>query len=247
MLMALSTVAIFREPYQAYLAKARLEAEDIEAFVVDEYYVGVNWLVSNAIGGVKLQVDERDFTSADEVLHEELPELLIDEPNGPGCPECGSSDLSANSNDRRVRAISLWIGFPLALGQYRYRCEQCGHGFRKAPSHRGFAARVADLLSLVLLAAYFAATLPFRLVQLLLAHLNPKHLECWSCSTAYPVGAASCPNCKIRLPPPQAYKSVVELGKDYDSACETCNTPFASTDYTATTGLRRCSYCRAGV
>ena len=52
----LSTIAQFREAPEAHLAKGKLAAEGIEAEIYDEHVVGINWLYSNAVGGVKLVV-----------------------------------------------------------------------------------------------------------------------------------------------------------------------------------------------
>ncbi len=52
----LTTIAQYREAPEAYLAKGALAAEGIEAVITDEQVVGINWLYSDAIGGVKLAV-----------------------------------------------------------------------------------------------------------------------------------------------------------------------------------------------
>ena len=43
------TVASFSQPFEAHLAKTRLEAEEIPCVVSDEYLVRVDWLLSNAV------------------------------------------------------------------------------------------------------------------------------------------------------------------------------------------------------
>lgn len=67
-ILPLVTVAAFSQPYQAELAKAHLESEGIQAFLSDEYVVGINWFLSNAVGGVTLQVAEPDAVAAREIL-----------------------------------------------------------------------------------------------------------------------------------------------------------------------------------
>jgi len=64
----LFTVAAFSIPYQAHLAKGLLEANGIAAHIADEFTVSVNWLYSNAIGGVKVQVAEADVEEARRIL-----------------------------------------------------------------------------------------------------------------------------------------------------------------------------------
>ena len=52
------TVATFDMPTEAHLAKGLLEANGLAAFLADELTVGVAWHLSNAVGGIKLQVAE---------------------------------------------------------------------------------------------------------------------------------------------------------------------------------------------
>ena len=49
-----STVSSFSQPFEAHRAKTRLEAEGGTCVVSDEYRIRVDWLLSNAVGGVKL-------------------------------------------------------------------------------------------------------------------------------------------------------------------------------------------------
>ena len=46
----------YRDVPEAYIAKGRLEYVGIECLMRDENLIQVNWLYSNAIGGVKLYV-----------------------------------------------------------------------------------------------------------------------------------------------------------------------------------------------
>ncbi|WP_298438349.1 hypothetical protein [Geobacter sp.] len=52
----LVTIAQYRDLPEAGLAKSKLEAAGIVCFLDNEYTVGANWLYSNALGGVKLNV-----------------------------------------------------------------------------------------------------------------------------------------------------------------------------------------------
>lgn len=52
------TIAAFREPAPARIARGFLDSAGIPAEVADEYLVGIHWLYSNAVGGVKLNVPE---------------------------------------------------------------------------------------------------------------------------------------------------------------------------------------------
>ena len=64
----LVTIGQYREAPEAYLVRGALAAEGIEAVISDEQVVGINWLYSNAIGGVKLAVDSDSVQQAADVL-----------------------------------------------------------------------------------------------------------------------------------------------------------------------------------
>ena len=65
---SLVTIASFSQPYEAEIAKTHLESEGILSFLSNENVVGINWLWSNAVGGVKLQVAEPDVEAARQIL-----------------------------------------------------------------------------------------------------------------------------------------------------------------------------------
>jgi hypothetical protein len=64
----LVTIATFDNTIEANLARNQLAAAGIRATLVDEHTVGMNWGLSNAIGGVKLIVREEDYEDASRVL-----------------------------------------------------------------------------------------------------------------------------------------------------------------------------------
>lgn len=62
------TLLTFTLPHEAYPVKALLESQGIEVFIRDEITAQVNNFISNAIGGVKLDVREEDYKQAMEVV-----------------------------------------------------------------------------------------------------------------------------------------------------------------------------------
>ncbi|HEY2784825.1 MAG TPA: DUF2007 domain-containing protein [Fimbriiglobus sp.] len=64
----LVTVAVYDLPPLAHIARDALEAAGIKATVADGQMVGMDWLLSTAIGGVKVQVWEEDAERAVDVL-----------------------------------------------------------------------------------------------------------------------------------------------------------------------------------
>jgi hypothetical protein len=64
----LVTVAVYDLPPHAHMARQALEAAGIRATVADDQMVGMDWLLSTAVGGVKVQVWEEDAERAAAVL-----------------------------------------------------------------------------------------------------------------------------------------------------------------------------------
>jgi hypothetical protein len=66
----LITVATFVGPIEANMAKNCLESAGVKAFLADEEAAAMAWHLTNAIGGIKLQVMEQDAEQALAVLEE---------------------------------------------------------------------------------------------------------------------------------------------------------------------------------
>jgi hypothetical protein len=64
----LITVASFPDVAEAELARERLELEGIRAFVIDAQTAGVMPFLTNAIGGIRVQVEPQDAERAKEIL-----------------------------------------------------------------------------------------------------------------------------------------------------------------------------------
>jgi ribosomal protein L37AE/L43A len=110
------TVATYVFPWEAQLAKARLESEGIESVVNDEITAGLYG--ANAIGGVKLRVREEDAERATALLStmQPLPEIYLvteDDARRPRCPECRSEHVAPEGWFRR-----------------RWSCSACGAVWR---------------------------------------------------------------------------------------------------------------------
>ena len=73
MITRLVTIATFDTPEEANIARNRLVAEDISAFLADEAAVGMAWHLGTAIGGVKLRVAEGDVDRAMAMLDAPWP------------------------------------------------------------------------------------------------------------------------------------------------------------------------------
>ena len=104
----------------------RLEDGGVKAYVQDEYMVQMDWLYSNAIGGVRVQIAEEDIEAAKQILNEEP--VSDGDPNMAKCPNCGSADSAPDELPRRLAFLSLLLlKFPLLFSKSRWRCNNCHH------------------------------------------------------------------------------------------------------------------------
>ncbi|THB76782.1 MAG: DUF2007 domain-containing protein, partial [Desulfobulbaceae bacterium] len=106
----------------AELAKAKLESEGIFCHLANKHHVGVNWLYSQALGGVKVQVRQEDEKRAREILQRDESQLLENlEDSFPVlerndvCEKCGSKNLSYINKARKAGALTLLLSIPLIL------------------------------------------------------------------------------------------------------------------------------------
>src|SRR6185437_8815829 len=102
----LITIASFALPVEAHLARTKLESEGIEAHVADENIVSINWLYSNAVGGVKLQVPESQADRARQILQavrSASGQAVLMMP----CPKCQAPAVAVETATGWQRFLSL--------------------------------------------------------------------------------------------------------------------------------------------
>jgi len=126
----LTTIASYSFPWEAQIAKARLDAEGIPAFVADEQTINMQWLYSDAMGGVRLQVPQQFAQLSVEILAEDHSEALEEELGVSPvlCAACGGVDTEAYQLGKRwAFLVFLGLDFPLFPTRYTYRCQDCGY------------------------------------------------------------------------------------------------------------------------
>ena len=62
------TIATFSKVEEAHLLRMRLEDAGIPAYIRDENTIQIDWLDSNALGGVRVDVSDEDLDAAKAVL-----------------------------------------------------------------------------------------------------------------------------------------------------------------------------------
>lgn len=117
------TVDRFFHPTDAHIAAGRVESEGIPVYLLGINHASVNWLMSNALGGIRLQVPGQFAQQAREILAD-LPPA---EDTEPVCPACGSSDTSAVTTSRKIAFLAIHLfSLPLPWQRDRRHCHSCG-------------------------------------------------------------------------------------------------------------------------
>ena len=132
----LVTVRQYRDLSDAQIAKGVLESAGIHCFLRDENMVRMEWIWSNLMGGVRLQVRLEDRTAAEELLAQSIPvQIPIDGEapfEQPHCPRCGSLDIHFQRiHERFGMASILALGVPLPIRKQAWVCRSCDAQWRE--------------------------------------------------------------------------------------------------------------------
>ena len=107
------------------MLRLRLEAGGVPAYLENENLVQMDWMFSNATGGVRVLIVEEDAERAKEIL-QDAP-LEPDSAGMPLCPQCSSSKTAPDERPRRWAFLTLLLlGFPFLVSKTRWRCADCG-------------------------------------------------------------------------------------------------------------------------
>ncbi|CCQ89877.1 conserved hypothetical protein [Nitrospina gracilis 3/211] len=133
----LITIARYSMPYEAHLAKARLEAEGIPVFIADEHLLSINWLYTPAVGGIKVKVPEDWVDAAKDILttdhQDEIAEIDTEPPLT--CPHCGGHNATMVLGDPLMLILTfVLLGAPLFFLRETMKCRDCGATFKRPKS-----------------------------------------------------------------------------------------------------------------
>jgi hypothetical protein len=121
----------FRDLPEALLAKGSLESAGIQAYLVDDNMIRMDWFISNLLGGIKLKVHPEDAEAANEILNQPIPEILDFEGVGnfeqPKCPRCQSLDISFEELNKPIAYFSAYAGVPIPAHKQGWTCHACGN------------------------------------------------------------------------------------------------------------------------
>ena len=128
----LVTVRRYRDLVEAFLGRSLLESAGISSWIADENLVRMDWFYSNAVGGMRLQVDENDEAAAREILDERAPQTITYGEKEvyvqPTCPKCGSVEVTLGDGTERGRSfLALYVlAIPVPPREAVWHCEACG-------------------------------------------------------------------------------------------------------------------------
>jgi hypothetical protein len=125
------TLRQFRDLPEALLAKGSLESAGIQAYLVDDNMIRMDWFISNLLGGIKLKVRAEDAEAASEILNQPIPEMLDVEGVGnfeqPKCPRCQSLDITYEELNKEFSYLTAYAGVPLPIYKKGWTCHGCGN------------------------------------------------------------------------------------------------------------------------
>ncbi|KPM32888.1 Hypothetical protein I595_1315 [Croceitalea dokdonensis DOKDO 023] len=124
-------------PAEAIVIKGKLESEGIVVNMLDYHTINTDPLLSNAIGGVKLVVKQKDVPQAISILNAISEYSLTDNGTLVTCPQCHAEKTVFTTTVNSFKAFVAWF-VGLVLGalpwhtKYEYRCTSCHHNFNTA-------------------------------------------------------------------------------------------------------------------
>lgn len=119
----LITIRSYDNYFSAHIGLTRLESEGVSGFLRDEQTVTIDPILTNAIGGIKLQVRREDAEDALRIL-----EAIDQDKKCPQCQSAGFIQVPKRSVANWVTGILTWLGGSLAIAPDQvYRCDRCGY------------------------------------------------------------------------------------------------------------------------
>lgn len=127
----LVTVASYTDAIQAHLARGKLEAEGMHAEVAHEHHIWADWMLSNALGGVKVQVWADQVDRAKKILADlDSGKFEIEDEYKIHCPKCNSTELDEQRTRWKIAFLGLFIlHIPLPYRRGQLTCQHCGHSW----------------------------------------------------------------------------------------------------------------------
>jgi hypothetical protein len=121
----LVTIRAFTSLPEADAAASALRARGIDAELADSGTIGIDWMLSNVLGGIKLRVPADEAPEASRLLDAGME---ADEAAEDACERCGSTDVQLRDTRKPWRALALLVGLIIVpRGHMLVHCRACGH------------------------------------------------------------------------------------------------------------------------
>ncbi len=132
--MTYKQIASYDNFLLANMTLGLLQENNINCYLKDENIITVDPLLSPAIGGIKLMVDENDFADAQELINQAELSYLKEIP----CPDCKSHSLIIEEKTNNPDGFWNKLMNRVAYGQSstyskNYRCTNCNRLFSEIP------------------------------------------------------------------------------------------------------------------
>ena len=128
-------IGTYQYSSEAIIYKGKLESEGITVFIRDNYTVDSNPLYSNAVGGVKLFVSQKDYLKAQDIISQVSKYSLDDENKLLKCPNCHAEQIDMVTSVKDLKSFFAFIFSTLLLGtlpfysKHKYKCNKCNFEF----------------------------------------------------------------------------------------------------------------------
>ncbi len=116
-----TTLAVFDYSTEAYLVKSKLDSENVRTQLLDETTVDSDPLISQAIGGVKLQVHNDDLERASEIYNKIRTYRKDEDGNEIHCVKCNSTRILV-APPRRKNIFYMLFPF---FEKTKHVCNDC--------------------------------------------------------------------------------------------------------------------------
>ena len=116
-----TTLAVFENSTEAHLVKAKLDSEGFKTMLMDERTIDSDPLISQAVGGVKLQVHNNDLEKALKIYNEIRTYNKDENKKDIHCINCNSTRiLTATAQRKNI----FYMLFPF-FEKTRKQCTVC--------------------------------------------------------------------------------------------------------------------------
>ena len=106
-----TVLAVFDYSTEAQLVKSKLDSENIQSMLMDEKTVDSDPMISQAIGGVKLLINNKDLNKALSIYND-IREYVKDEKGLEiDCPKCSSNKILVAEPQRKNLFFMLFPFF----------------------------------------------------------------------------------------------------------------------------------------